>query len=355
MRAIVTGAGGLVGSECVRHFVEAGYDVVGIDNDMRSRFFGDEASTAGLVNDLEERYDAEFTCARTDIRDSDRIDGIFSHVRPDLVVHAAAQPAHDWAAKDPRTDFGVNAVGTSNVLEAARRFCPDAPFIHCSTSKVYGANPNLLPLEELPTRLDVPEDHEYWHGITTTMSIDKTTHSLFGASKAAGDLLVQEYGRYFGIPTVCFRPGCLTGPNHRGAELHGFLSYLVKCTMTGQPYTVFGYGAKQVRCNVHARDLVRAFHEFAKRPSRCGAVYNIGGGRTSNCSMIEAIVCAENVVGRELNWMYDPEARIGDHKWWISDNGPFQRDYPDWAVVEDTQSIIREIYAANAEEWACGS
>jgi CDP-paratose 2-epimerase len=352
--AIITGCNGLVGSEAVRHFVEQGFDVVGLDNDMRAFFFGPDASTRGVGDTLLEEYSlTELITISIDIRDREAVESVFALYGPkvELVVHAAAQPAHDWAAKDPHTDFEVNAVGTLNLLDATRKHCIDAPFVHCSTSKVYGANPNDLPLEELPTRLDLPEDHRYHRGIDTTMSIDQTTHSLFGASKAAGDLLVQEYGNYFGMPTVCFRPGCLTGPKHAGAQLHGFLSYLMKCAMTGQKYTVFGYGGKQVRCNLHAADLVRAFDEFRRAPS-AGAVYNIGGGRDSNCSMIEAIAICEELTGRELDRTYEEENRIGDHRWWISSNAAFQADYPGWKVEHNTKTILQEIFEVNRDRWS---
>jgi CDP-paratose 2-epimerase len=255
--AVVSGSGGLIGSESVRHLAETGWDVIGLENDLRAQFFGPDASTSQVSRELVERY-PEFRWDEIDIRDADAVDGAFNSERGriELVIHTAAQPSHDWAARDPQTDFGVNANGTLNLLEATRRFAPDASFIFCSTNKVYGDTPNRLPLEELETRLELPEDHRWLQGIDTTMSIDRSTHSLFGASKAAADLLVQEYGRYFDMPTVCFRGGCLTGPRHAGAMLHGFLAYLMKCTVTGTPYTVFGYGGKQVRDNIHSADLV---------------------------------------------------------------------------------------------------
>jgi CDP-paratose 2-epimerase len=351
--AIVTGSGGLIGSESVRRFVKDGYQVVGVDNDMRKHFFGDGASTRPSTKALLDEFTVEeFTSLSVDIRDREAVAGLFAAYgsRCDLVVHAAAQPAHDWAAKDPQTDFGVNALGTLNVLEGAREHCPEATFVHCSTSKVYGVNPNDLPLVELPTRLDLPEDHKYWYGIDTTMSIDQTTHSLFGASKCAGDLLVQEYGRYFGMNTACFRPGCLTGPQHQGAQLHGFLSYLARCALTEMPYEVIGYGGLQVRCNLHAYDLVDAFAHFHDAP-RSGAVYNIGGGRVSNCSMREAIVFTEQAANTKLDWSYVETPRIGDHRWWISSNEAFMRDYPGWRVQHDTIDIIDEIVRENALRW----
>ena len=298
--AIITGAGGLIGSEAVEHFITEGFDVVGIENDMRARFFGPESSTSHVTERLVAEH-PEFRWEEADIRDAERVAAIFAeHAgQIELVVHTAAQPSHDWAASDPQTDFGVNANGTLNLLEAARAHCPDAPFVFCSTNKVYGDTPNRLPLQSLEKRLELPEDHPYYKGIDTSMSIDSSTHSLFGVSKAAADLLVQEYGYYFEMPTVCFRGGCLTGPQHAGAKLHGFLAYLMKCTVTGTPYTVFGYEGKQVRDNIHSADLIAAFDAFRKAP-RPHAVYNIGGGRFSNCSMLEAIDACERIAGREL-------------------------------------------------------
>ena len=318
--AIVTGSGGLIGSESVRHLVESGFDVVGIENDMRSRFFGPEASTAPTTERLQAECGAAFRSIEIDIRDADGMLRIFREHAADLelVIHTAAQPSHDWAATDPQADFTINANGTLNVLEALRHAKPDATLIHCSTNKVYGDRPNSLPLQETPTRLELPEDHEYFGGIPSSMSIDHCLHSVFGASKAAADLMVQEYGRYFDMPTVCFRGGCLTGPAHAGAKLHGFLSYLMKCTITGEPYTVFGYGGKQVRDNIHSKDVVKAFDAFHAAP-RAGAVYNLGGGRRSNVSMLEAIEICERLTGRELNHTIVDEARIGDHRWYISD------------------------------------
>jgi CDP-paratose 2-epimerase len=349
--AIVTGSAGLVGSESVRHFVEVGYDVVGLDNDMRAQFFGPDATTRRVTKALTERY-SQFRPLDIDIRESERIDAIFAeHARElAIVIHAAAQPSHDWAASDPQTDFTVNANGTLNLLEAARRHAPDATFVYVSTNKVYGDLPNELPLIESETRLDLPESHRWFEGIDTSMSIDRSTHSLFGVSKVAGDLLVQEYGRYFGMPTVCFRGGCLTGPNHAGAQLHGFLSYLMRCTMTGEPYTVFGYGGKQVRDNLHSADLVAAFAAFHVSP-RSAAVYNIGGGRESNCSMIEAIELCQEIAGRSLHWELSDKARIGDHRWWISDLADFRADYPGWELSYNVPAILREIHDANVEAW----
>ena len=349
--AIVTGSGGLVGSESVKHLVESGVDVIGLENDMRAQFFGASASTAAQTQRLEQRYDT-FRCLDIDIRDADAVSRVFraNRRRIALVVHAAAQPSHDWAASDPLTDFTVNANGTLNLLQAARAFAPDTPFIFMSTNKVYGDRPNTLPLVELDTRLELPDDHPYHGGIDTTMSIDSSLHSLFGVSKASADLLVQEYGRYFGMPTVCFRAGCLSGPNHAGARLHGFLSYLMRCTVTGDPYVVHGYKGLQVRDNLHSADLVRAFAAFEDQP-RNGAVYNIGGGRFSNCSMLEAISMCEAIAGRSLSWELGDEARLGDHRWWISDLAEFTADYPAWQPEYDVESILVEIYEQNVEVW----
>jgi CDP-paratose 2-epimerase len=350
--AIVTGSGGLVGSECVRHFVEAGFDVVGVDNDMRAYFFGESASTRPQTRKLEEAYPSEFRALDLDIRDADGIDRLFREhaTQLELVIHAAAQPSHDWAASEPLTDFTINANGTLNLLEATRRHKPEATFVFTSTNKVYGDRPNFLPLEERPTRLELPEEHRYYGGIDTTMSIDECLHSLFGASKVAADVLVQEYGRYFELPTVCFRGGCLTGPNHAGARLHGFLSYLMRCTVSGEHYTVYGYEGKQVRDNIHSADLVQAFAAFHAAP-RAAAVYNIGGGRDSNCSVLEAIELCERISGRTLEWSLGEAPRIGDHRWWISDLAPFRADYPDWQLEYGVEEILREIYDRNVETW----
>jgi CDP-paratose 2-epimerase len=350
--AIVTGSGGLIGSQSVIHFVERGWTVVGVDNDMRAAFFGAEASTSRMTEHLVERFPDEFVGVDVDIRDADAVTRLFAEHANGLgvVIHCAAQPSHDWAARDPQTDFSVNANGTLNLLEAARRHAPDAPFIFCSTNKVYGDLPNALPLEERELRLELPEDHRWHGGVDTTMSIDGSTHSLFGVSKASADLLVQEYGRYFGMPTVCFRGGCLTGPNHAGTKLHGFLSYLMRCTITGEPYTVFGYGGKQVRDNIHSADLVAAFEAFAAAP-RSAAVYNIGGGRSSNCSMLEAIAACERIAGRSLDWRLSDEARIGDHRWWISATQDFERDYPAWRLRYGIDEILQEIHESNVEHW----
>jgi CDP-paratose 2-epimerase len=349
--AIVTGSGGLVGSDSVRRLVESGWEVIGIENDMRARFFGPEASTSHVTEELVKRY-PEFRAIEADIRDRDAIAKVVTdHAsRLELVIHAAAQPSHDWAAREPHADFSVNAIGTLNILEAARKSAPEASFVFISTNKVYGDLPNSLPLHEAETRLELPREHRWFEGIDTSMSIDRSTHSLFGVSKAAADLLVQEYGRYFDMPTVCFRCGCISGPSHAGAQLHGFLAYLMRCTVTGTPYTVFGYGGKQVRDNIHGSDLAEACLEFHRAP-QAAAVFNMGGGRRSNCSMLEAIDACERIAGRELEWELSSEARIGDHRWWISDLGEFAEAYPGWELRHDVESILQEIYEVNIERW----
>jgi CDP-paratose 2-epimerase len=345
---IVTGSAGLIGSETVRRFSKNAARVVGIDNDMRAKFFGEEASTGKIRDDLIANIRG-YEHRNIDIRDATAITELFKQHRGKIgaVVHTAAQPSHDWAAREPQIDFTVNANGTLNLLEAARNFCPEAPFIFTSTNKVYGDTPNRLPLRELEKRWEIEPGHEYEPGISESMSIDYTTHSLFGASKAAADLLVQEYGRYFGMPTAAFRGGCLTGPAHAGTELHGFLSYLMICAVSGRPYRVFGYKGKQVRDNIHSFDLVEAFAEFIGAP-RAGEVYNIGGGRHSNCSMLEAIDFCEEISGRKLNWGYEDKNRIGDHIWWISDVRKFQNHYPKWKFRYDLREILDEIHHAVA-------
>jgi CDP-paratose 2-epimerase len=350
-RALVTGSGGLIGSETVKHYVRAGYDVIGVENDLRASFFGREASTRRTSEALVDEFGTSFRWVEADIRDADRMIQLVREHRPELIVHAAAQPSHDWAASDALTDFTVNANGTLNLLEAARHNVPDSTFIFMSTNKVYGDRPNFLPLYETDSRLELPEDHEYFGGIPTSMSIDHCLHSLFGASKVAADVLVQEYGRYFDMPTVCFRGGCLTGPAHAGAKLHGFLSYLMKCTVSGEPYTVFGYGGKQVRDNIHSADVVKAFDAFHGRPS-AAAVFNLGGGRRSNVSMLEAIALCEQIAGRKLDYEISEKNRIGDHRWYISDLGDFESEYPEFQPSWGIREVLQDIYEANVELWA---
>ena len=350
--AIITGSGGLIGSESVAHFAQLGFDVIGVDNDMRAYFFGPEATTQPTTDRLAGELGGAFRPLSLDIRDADGVMAVFAEHAKDieLVVHTAAQPSHDWAASEPQTDFSVNANGTLNMLQAARTHAPDATFIFTSTNKVYGDRPNFLPLEDRGTRLELPEDHEFYDGIDLTMPIDLTTHSLFGVSKVAADLLVQEYGRYFDMPTVCFRGGCLTGPQHAGAALHGFLAYLMKCTVTGDAYTIFGYEGKQVRDNIHAYDVVRAFEAFHRNPQRA-AVYNLGGGRESNVSMLEAIEFCQDISGKQLDYTLSDQARIGDHRWWVSDLDAFKRDHPGWELTFGIEAVLRDIYEANVDRW----
>jgi CDP-paratose 2-epimerase len=350
--AIITGSAGLVGSEAARYFAGQGLDVVGIDNDMRRQFFGDEASTRRERHRLERQLAGRYHHVEADVRDGEAIDAVFrrhgDHVA--LVTHTAAQPSHDWAAREPKTDFAVNAQGTLNLLEATRRFAPNAVFLFTSTNKVYGDAPNRLPLVEHETRWEIDATHPYAGGICEDMPIDQSLHSVFGASKVAADVMVQEYGRYFGLATACFRGGCLTGPNHAGTQLHGFLAYLVRCTATGTPYTVFGYRGKQVRDNIHSADLIRAFDHFFRAP-RPGEVYNMGGGRLSNCSMLEAIRLCEEITGRPLRWTYAEANRTGDHIWYVSDVSKFASHYPEWRLTYDVPRICREIYEHNSERW----
>lgn len=347
---IVTGAAGLIGSEAVRYFSAEGFRVVGIDNDMRRYFFGDAASTADTAARLK-REIPDLRMASYDIRDRQDIDGLFSDYGSDvaLVIHTAAQPSHDWAAREPITDFTINANGTLNVLEATRRYCPEAVFIFTSTNKVYGDRPNQLPLVERETRWEIAEEHPFHdRGIDESMPIDGTLHSVFGASKVAADVMVQEYGRYFGMKTGVFRGGCLTGPAHSGAELHGFLAYLMQCAVSGARYRIFGYKGKQVRDNIHSYDLVSAFHQFYLQP-RAGEVYNMGGSRFSNCSMLEAISMCETITGRKMDVDYVETNRIGDHIWWISDVSRFQLHFPQWRLTRDVRAILEEIHGAKAQ------
>ena len=349
---VITGSAGLIGSEAVRFFSALGMHVVGIDNDMRKIFFGDEASTEWNRKQLEADL-TNYEHRNVDIRDYQEIEKIFLNYGKNisLIIHTAAQPSHDWAASDPFSDFSVNANGTLNLLQATRENSPDSVFIFTSTNKVYGDLPNCLPLVEQGTRWEIDISHRYFSGISEDMSIDQSKHSLFGASKVAADILVQEYGRYFGIRTGSFRGGCLTGPNHSGTKLHGFLAYLMKCTVTGTPYTVFGYKGKQVRDNIHSSDLISAFYEFYQDPD-IAAVYNIGGGRESNCSMLEAIQICQEISGNDLNYVYADENRIGDHIWYISDLSKFKSRYPSWSLKYDVNLILEEIYEKNIERWS---
>jgi len=349
---LVTGSAGLIGSESVRFFCERGFTVVGIDNNMRQVFFGEDASTDWNRDRLLKDYGDQYIHHTVDIRDHEAISQVFKTYGKEisLIIHTAAQPSHDWAASDPYTDFTVNANGTLVLLENTRQTCPEAVFIFCSTNKVYGDTPNFLPLVEQELRWEIEESHPYSKGIDETMSIDNCKHSLFGASKVAADVLVQEYGRYFDMKTAAFRGGCLTGPSHSGTQLHGFLSYLMKCTMTGKPYQIYGYKGKQVRDNIHSYDLVNAFYHFYQAP-RVAEVYNIGGSRFSNCSMLEAIQDCEAIAEKKLNWEYVESNRIGDHIWWISDVQKFKNHYPNWQLTYSVKDILKEIFTQNVERW----
>jgi len=348
--ALVTGSAGLVGSETVRFFAQKGLDIIGIDNDMRCYFFGVDASTEWNKNKLLVEIQ-NYEHSNIDIRNNDELSAIFKRYGENIkvVLHAAAQPSHDWAASEPLTDFTVNALATMNMLEATRQYCPDACFIFTSTNKVYGDSPNKLPLIELDKRWEIESGHAYYeNGIDENFSVDQSLHSLFGASKLSADILVQEYGRYFGLKTACFRGGCLTGSGHSGTQLHGFLAYLVKCMLNGDKYIVNGYKAKQVRDNIHSSDLVNAFWSYFEDP-RYGEVYNIGGGRYSNCSMLEAIEIGQKISGKELDWHYNNTHRTGDHIWWISDTRKFQNHYPEWQQKYNIEMIISEIVSGLEE------
>lgn len=341
---VITGSAGLIGAETARFFANRRFDVVGIDNDLRKTFFGEDASTAWNRRQLEANLSG-YVHHDVDVRDQQAIESVFQEYGADIdvVIHTAAQPSHDWAASAPFVDFSVNANGTQVLLEATCRHCPQATFIFTSTNKVYGDNPNRLPLVELETRWEVEPSHPYReHGIDEQMSVDQTKHSLFGVSKLAADMLVQEYGRYFGMKTVCFRGGCLTGPGHSGTRLHGFLSYLVRCAVRDDPYTIFGYKGKQVRDNIHSYDLANMFWHFSQAP-RPGEVYNAGGGRHSNCSVLEAIKLTEEITGKKMKIAYSDLNRNGDHIWYISDTRKFQNHFPAWSPTYGLERIITEI------------
>ena len=352
---IITGSSGLIGSEAVRFFSAKGMRVIGVDNDMRREFFGEEASTEWNRRRLQEECE-EFYHNSMDIRSEKEMEKLFSDYGREvaLIIHAAAQPSHDWAAKDPVKDFTVNANGTLVLLEMTRRFCPDAIFIYLSTNKVYGDTANSLPFKELETRWELDPAHPFYEkGIDESMSLDNSSHSLFGVSKTSADLLVQEYGRYFGIKTACFRGGCLTGSAHSGTELHGFLSYIMICAMQKKPYTIFGYKGKQVRDNIHSVDLVTALYHFYKNPG-VSRIYNIGGGRHSNCSLLEVLGMCEEISGNKISCNYEDNHRIGDHIWWISDVSRFRADFPDWDFQYDIRRIIGEIYEGLRKRFATG-
>lgn len=342
-KMLVTGSSGLIGSEVVSFFSDRGFEVVGIDNNMRADFFGPQGSTIWNRDRLVEKY-KKFSHVELDIRERTLVLQCLKEVRPDVVVHTAAQPSHDLAASRPFDDFDVNAVGTMNLLEASRQTNPEVPFIHMSTNKVYGDAPNALRLKELDTRWDYADD-EYYDGIRESFTIDQSKHSLFGASKVAGDVMVQEYGRYFGMPTCCLRGGCLTGPSHCGVELHGFLSYLIKCNIEGRLYRIFGYQGKQVRDNIHSYDVVRFIEEFIAKP-RVAEVYNIGGGRNNSVSILEAFDRISSLSGKKMNYEYVDKNREGDHVCYISNLEKMKLHYPDWEITKSLEVTFEEIYQA---------
>ena len=342
-RVLVTGSCGLIGSEVCLHFHQTGYSVLGVDNNQRAVFFGPEGDTSWSLERLR-RDIPGYEHHQIDIRDREGILRLVESARPTVIVHTAAQPSHDRAAQIAFEDFDTNAVGTLNLLEAARRWTPESPFIHMSTNKVYGDRPNTLALVEKETRWDYA-DSTYQMGIPETFPIDQSLHSLFGASKVAADVMVQEYGRYFGMPTCVLRGGCLTGPNHSGVELHGFLSYLVRCNIIGKEYKVFGYKGKQVRDNIHSEDVARFMLAFAQKP-RCGEVYNLGGGLGNSCSILEAFSLAAEVSGQEQVWTYVDVNRIGDHICYYSDLTKMKTHYPDWGITKSLKQTVAEIAAS---------
>lgn len=339
-KILVTGSSGLIGSEVCTFFSKQDYEVHGVDNNQRAVFFGPQGDTRWNQQRLECGLKA-FVHHEADIRDRDGVLSLLSDIKPEVIVHTAAQPSHDRAAAIPFDDFDTNAVGTLNLLEAARHECPETPFIHMSTNKVYGDAPNEIALKELDTRWEY-DDEAYENGISESFTIDQSKHSLFGASKVAADVMVQEYGRYFGMPTCCLRGGCLTGPNHSGVELHGFLSYLMKCNLEGKQYTIFGYKGKQVRDNIHSLDVARFMWEFAQSP-RCGEVYNLGGGKGNSCSMLEAFALAEKATGKKMNYVYSDVNREGDHICYYSDLAKMQEHYPNWGITKSLNDIFSEI------------
>ena len=343
--SIITGSAGLIGNESVRFFSDKMDLIIGIDNDLRAYFFGKDASNEWNKNELK-RIIPNYLHYSLDIRNYGDLQDIFAKYNADikLIIHTAAQPSHDWAAKEPITDFTINANGTLNLLELTRLYCPAAVFIFTSTNKVYGDTPNFLPLVELENRWEIDINHKYYkEGIDENMSIDNSKHSLFGASKASADLLSQEYGKYFNMNVGIFRGGCLTGPNHSGTVLHGFLSYLMKCAVSGNQYNVLGYKGKQVRDNIHAYDLVNMFHHFYLSPGK-GEVYNTGGSRHSNCSILEAVALCEEITGKRMNITYSENNRIGDHIWYISDVSKFKSHYPGWKYKYNLNDILVQIY-----------
>lgn len=349
MKVLVTGSSGLIGSEAVAYYDQQGHHVFGVDNNMRATFFGTAGDTAWNRQRLEQST-TRFEHHSIDIRDRDALFELFRAQRFDLIIHCAAQPSHDKACQIPILDFEVNALGTVNLLEATRQFCPDAVFIHMSTNKVYGDAPNELTRVELEQRYDYADAQDY-HGIAETCRIDRTLHSLFGASKTAADVVAQEYGRYFGMNVGVFRGGCLTGPSHSGVELHGFLSYLVKVALTGGTYKVFGYHGKQVRDNIHSYDVIQAFEAFRQAP-RPGEVYNLGGGRSNSVSVLEAFDWVEQISGRKVNWVYVDQNRIGDHICYISDLRKLHEHFPNWRITRSLADIFEEMVAAEVDRLA---
>lgn len=341
-KALITGSCGLIGSEAVKFFANLGFEIFGIDNNMRKYFFGEEASTKWNKNKLEKELKDKYRHFNMDIRNNKKLEEIFKKNKFDLIIHTAAQPSHDWAAKEPYTDFGINAQATLYLLENMRKYSSDSVFIFTSTNKVYGDTPNFLPVIELKTRYELPKNHRYYKGIDESMSIDNSKHSIFGASKVAADIMVQEYGKYFGLKTVVFRGGCLTGPSHSGTKLHGFLAYLIRCIQRGEPYTIIGYKGKQVRDNIHSSDLVNAFYSFYKKPTS-GEAYNMGGSRFSNISILETIEKVEKILKKKANIKYINKPRIGDHIWYISDISKFQKQYPSFKQKYDIDMIIEDI------------
>lgn len=342
---LVTGSSGLVGSQSVDFFSDKAQNIIGIDNNMRKQFFGKKSSTNWNKERLENQY-SNFNNKNIDVRNYIELENLFKEYNNsiDLIIHAAAQPSHDWAAKDPITDFSINANGTLNLLELTRNYSPHAVFIFCSTNKVYGDKPNYLPLVELDHRLEINTEHEYYKfGVPETFEVDNTMHSLFGVSKLSADFLVQEYGKYFDIKTGVFRGGCLTGPNHSSAELHGFLSYLVHCGIKNIPYNIFGYQGKQVRDNLHSLDLANIFYHYFKNP-KYGEIYNVGGQRINSCSIIEAIEKIDITLGIKIKYKMNSDFRKGDHKWWITDMSKFKRDFPEWTQNYNLEKILKDIY-----------
>jgi CDP-paratose 2-epimerase len=337
---LVSGSCGLIGSEVSLLFAQHGFRVIGIDSNHRAVFFGPEGDTSAMLHHLRHEIPG-YRHEALDVRDRERVFSLVKEIEPDLIVHAAAQPSHDRAAAIAVLDFEVNALGTLHMLEAARQYCPESPFIHMSTNKVYGERPNLIALKELESRWEF-DDPSYVNGISEDLSIDQTKHSIFGASKVAADVMVQEYGRYFNMPTCCLRGGCLTGPNHRGVELHGFLSYLIKCNIEGREYKVFGYKGKQVRDNIHSEDVARFMLEFYKSP-RVAEVYNLGGGKGNSCSILEAFSTVEQITGRPMIWRYVDENRVGDHICYYSDLRKMESHYPGWRVSKRLPDIFEAI------------